>query len=417
MKQANVNIILDRRSQRCDGTYPVKLIVYFEQTNKRYRLDRNISLTENDFEKIMSPRLKQTELLATKTYLDAEKSKAQKYADRLGEEFTYGLFEALFKDKQIVQVARTQKQKIYALFEEHIANLNAADAIGSASAYSTAMQSFRKFAPNLAIRDITPQFLYKYEKWVTDSGRSITTAAIYLRALRTIVNLAKDRGLITHTNYPFGSTAKKKYEIPEGRNIKKALAKEEIQKIRDAENLTDEAQYARDIWLFSFYCNGMNMADIFRLRYENISDGFIHFVRTKTQRTQKDKTPIEVYLSDPAKEIIERWGVKPTMPRQYIFPVLNDLMTPDEKFRITHNATRSVNQYMETLSRRLGLPVKVTTYTARHSYATLLKNMGTSIEEIAENLGHSNITTTKSYLASFPQEHKKETAEKLVALL
>ena len=416
-KQVNVNIILDKRSQKCDGTYPVKLIVYYGQTNKRYSFDRNISLLDSDFEKMLAPRLKQKELLEIKTYLEAEKARAQKYADQLGEEFTYELFEALYKDRQIVRAARTQKQKIYTLFEEHIANLNAADAIGSASAYSTAMRSFQTFAPNLAIKDITPQFLYKYEKWVTDSGRSITTAAIYLRALRTIVNIAKDRGLITHTNYPFGAASKKKYEIPEGRNIKKALVKEEIQKIRDTEDLTDEARYARDMWLFSFYCNGMNMADIYRLRYEDIADGFIHFIRTKTQRTQKDKTPIEVYLSDPAREIIERWGVKPVTPQQYIFPVLNDLMTSEDKFRITHNATRSVNQYMATLSRRLGLSVKVTTYTARHSYATLLKNMGTSIEEIAENLGHSNITTTKSYLASFPQEHKKETAEKLVALL
>ena len=412
-----MNIVLDKRSQKRDGTYPVKLIVYFDQSNKRYSPDRNISLTEVDFDKITSPRLKQKELLETKTYLEAEKARAKKYADQLGEEFTYELFEALYKDRQIVRIARVQKQKIYALFDEHIANLKAADAIGSAEAYTTAMRSFKAYVPNLAIKDITPQFLHKYEKWVTDSGRSITTAAIYLRAMRTIVNMAKDRGLITHTNYPFGAASKKRYEIPEGRNIKKALPKEEIQKIRDAEDLTDEARYARDMWLFSFYCNGMNMADIYRLRYENISDGFIHFVRTKTKRTQKDKTPIEVYLSDPAQEIIERWGVKSVTPRQHLFPVLNDLMTPEEQFRITHNATRSVNQYMETLSKRLGLSVKITTYTARHSYATLLKNMGTSIEEIAENLGHSNITTTKSYLASFPQEHKKETAKKLVALL
>lgn len=417
MSTVRANIILDKRKIKQDGTYPVKLIVYFNQSNKRYGLERNVSLTEADFEKVTGPRLKQSELVDIQNYLNDEKARASKIIKQLGNEFSYNLFEPLFKSKQIANKASAQRQKIYALFEEHIHSLREADAIGSAEAYITAMRSFKKFAPNLALKEITPQWLEKYEKWITSSGKSVTTAAIYLRALRTIVNIAKDRGMIAHTNYPFGSATKKRYEIPTGRNIKKALPKEEIQKIRDAESLSEEARYARDIWILSFYCNGMNMTDLCRLKYQDINDGFIYFIRTKTKRTQKDKTPVEVYLSDPARKIIEEWGAKPELPGTYILSVIDDDMSPEDQHRLIKNHTRSINQYMETISRHLSLSTRITTYTARHSYATLLKNMGTSIEEISESLGHSSIKTTKSYLASFPQERKKETAEKLVAMI
>lgn len=417
MNKANVNYILDLRSTLKNGTHPVKLIVYHRQGNKRYGFVRKVALTEQDFQKVTAPRLKQENLLEIKTYLDNEKAKAAKIIKDLGDEFTYELFEALYRDKEIVHKAARQKQKIYALFNEHIAELKAADAIGSAEAYLTAMRSFQSFAPNLAVKDITPQFLHRYEKWITDAGRSITTAAIYLRALRTIVNIAKERGLIAHVNYPFGAASKKKYEIPTGRNIKKALPKEEIRMIRDAEGLSEEAAFARDIWMFSFYCNGMNMTDICRLKYGQIDGGFIHFLRTKTRRTQKDKTPIEVYLSEPAQEIIKNRGTKPREANRYVFPVIHDGMNAEEQHKVTHNFTRSVNHYVVELSKKLGLSALVTTYMARHSYATLLRNQGVSVEEISENLGHSNIATTKSYLASFPQEKKKETAEKLISLL
>lgn len=81
------------------------------------------------------------------------------------------------------------------------------------------------------------------------------------------------------------------------------------------------------------------------------------------------------------------------------------------------NFIRSINHYLDVLGKELGISKKLTTYVARHSYATLLKQLGVSISEISENLGHTNVATTKSYLDSFADEHKKETAQKLVSAL
>ncbi|MCC8088032.1 MAG: site-specific integrase [Rikenellaceae bacterium] len=413
METATVRVELDKRSTRKNGTQSVKLVVYFGGVKNRYSLKYH--LTPEQWDKMNGDRLRDEDLKEVRKQINLQKGKAEKIVEALGSDFDFADFESRFLGKLPKEVK--DFTDVYKIFESYISDLRTAQRIGNANAYETAMKSFKAFAPSLKCKRITPVFLEGYEKYMLDKGRTTTTVGMYMRALRTILNIAKDKEIITAKEYPFGSKPKKKYEIPEGRNIKKALKREELQQIRDDADMSDEARYARDIWLFSFYCNGMNMADICQLRYRDVQDGFIHFLRSKTKRTQKDKTPIEVYLSEPARKIIEEWGSKPEDPNKYIFPAINDAMTAEEKHTANKNFTRSVNQYMETLSNKLELPVKVTTYMARHTYATLLKHMGTSIEEISESLGHSNIKTTKNYLASFPQEKKRETAEKLVALL
>lgn len=415
MGAVKVNIILDKRSIKTDGTYPVKLVVYYNQTNKRYSLKSKMALTEKDFDKINSPRLKQEEFVRVKTYLQSEKTRALKIIKELGAAFKYELFENIFFD--IVPIHDDKTVDVYAMFDKHIHELFAAKRIGTASSYQTAKRSLAAYSPKLTFTDITPALLKKYELYMTDKGSSITTVAIYLRSLRTIINMAKEAGLITPEQYPFGQKSKKKYQIPIGRNIKKALSAVDIRKIKQVADLSEEAEFARDIWLFSFYCSGMNMTDICHLKHENIHDGFIHYFRAKTIRTQREKTPVEVYLSEPALKIIARWSSRSIDPSDFVFNILNKEMSYEEQFWASKNFTRSVNHYMGVLGKRLEINDHLTTYVARHSYATLLKFMGTSIEEISESLGHTNISTTKSYLDSFPKEHKKATSKKLSALI
>ncbi len=100
---------------------------------------------------------------------------------------------------------------------------------------------------------------------------------INLRSLRAIYNIAILEGVISKEHYPFGPKKYRKYEIPIGRNIKKALDIEDIRKIKNANSLPTEYQFARDMWMFSFYCNGMNMVDIFFLKFESIDGRFLRF--------------------------------------------------------------------------------------------------------------------------------------------
>ena len=241
--------------------------------------------------------------------------------------------------------------------------------------------------------DVTPDFLYKYERWMLDNGNSITTVGIYLRSLRTLFNNAIADGLLTKECYPFG---KKRYEIPTGNNIKKALS-------------------LKDYWIFMYLCNGINVKDMSLLKYENIKGDIIEFIRAKTARTKRKVEPIRVNLTDELKAIISKWGNKKTDGNTFIFPILEKGATPERERQLIQQMTHVINSYMKDIAATLEIDKDVTTYFARHSFATVLQRSGASISFISEALGHSSSKTTENYLAGFEDEKKREINKALLA--
>ncbi len=164
----------------------------------------------------------------------------------------------------------------------------------------------------------------------------------------------------------------------------------------------------RDLWLFVYMCNGINVADIVKLKYSNILDGEICFVRQKTERTAKSRKEIRCVITPQLKAIMDRWGSE-TNPDNYIFPYLNGNETPLERKTITKELTKRINKRMKEIGNVLGFGL-ITTYTARHSFATILKRGGANIAYISESLGHSDLKTTEAYLASFEREEREKNA-------
>lgn len=142
-------------------------------------------------------------------------------------------------------------------------------------------------------------------------------------------NEAAEAGLARKDkSYPFG---RRKYQIPSSRKVKKALELSDIEKIYyfDESKLSRSEKWCRDLWLFSYFANGMNPKDIANLRYANIQDGYLLFERAKTERSlREDPKVITIYVSEDMQAIIERWGNKPALPSQYIFPILEANLSP-----------------------------------------------------------------------------------------
>ena len=424
MKQATVRLELDRRSlSKKDSRYPVKLVVYCSNKWKRYKTE--FRFTDKEWNILWGPKLLNKDLKSKKNDLEKELVRANDVLETLDNEFSFEKFERLFlgkltetekrqleKEKRQAKIQK-QKENVYNVYQEYLKELEKSKRIGTANAYRNSMKSLQSYRPKLSFVEITPKFLERYEAEMISRGMSLTTVGIYLRGLRAIYNIAIMDGVVSRDNYPFGPKKYRKYEIPIGRNIKKALDIEDIRKIKNANSLPTEHQFARDMWMFSFYCNGMNMADIFFLRFESIDGRFMRFYRKKTERTRRDVLPIEIYLLDDALAILNRWKVKETSPSDYVFGLTSDQYSLEAQYRLKGNFIRSINYYMKKLAQLLGIKSKLTTYVARHSYATMLKNLGVSVEEISESLGHNSIETTRNYLASFSQNRKKSTAEKL----
>ena len=191
---------------------------------------------------------------------------------------------------------------MYKRQDKYIEHLKHTGQIGTAISYNTTLNSINDFRKNLSLHDITPALLNDYENHLLKNGKSISTVGIYMRQLRAIINQAIDANVISSDKYPF-----KKYQIPAGRNIKKALSEADLNKLLSYQPTTPDKQKALDFWLFSYLCNGMNFADIIELKPDNISGNYLHFIRSKTKRTKKkDLRPIRVGLNARAIEIISR---------------------------------------------------------------------------------------------------------------
>ena len=157
----------------------------------------------------------------------------------------------------------------------------------------------------------------------------------------------------------------------------------------------------------SYLCNGINFRDLLYLQYSNIINGEICFIRAKTARNTKHSKIIHAVITPEMQKIIEKWGNPPKSPETYIFPFATGKENPFERVKLVRDVVTECNQILYKISHKTGIP-RVTTYSARHSFATVLKRSGVNISYISESLGHSNLAITENYLASFEAEERKK---------
>lgn len=401
---AKANIIIDTRRKKQNDVYPVKLRVTFERKQKYY--PTGFDLTETKFKKVMFGERKSDAEKQQQATIQAFEGKAIDIIKNL-RVFTWLAFEKEYHTN------KGAKDTISFSFESYVKELRETGRIGTAVSYESTLSSLNKFCEGAKFADVTPSFLKRYEKAILDKGNTITTVGIYMRTIRAIINSAINEGTITKDYYPFG---KNKYEIPMANNIKKALTLNDISAIYYHEVEKDStAAISKDYWLFMYLCNGMNMKDLCLLKYENIKGNVLEFIRAKTVRTKRKIEPIRVALVDDVKAIIERRGNVKKDGQTYIFPILTKGLTPERERDLIQLKTSLVNDHMKNIAQALHIDSNVTTYAARHSFATILQRSGAAISFISEALGHGNVQTTQNYLGGFEDDSKAETVKALTA--
>ena len=400
MEKPTLTYFFDTRSKLLDGNYPIKLTVYFGRQKKRYKTP--FKATQEVYDRLLANRLRDesTKQLKRQTvsWLDKQTIIAESIVP-----FTFTDFENIF------YAEKTQSRKIQlndgvnSIYEKHIQALKEEGRISTASSYQDSLSSMLSYKKNLKVSQITPDFLKGYEKWMTDNGRSLTTVGMYLRALRTIFNIAIENEVIDASKYPF-----KKYTIPAPQKISRTLKKEEIKLIINYTAKREGDAIALDYWVFSFISNGMNFKDIALLKYGNINGDFIEFRRAKTKRTTKNSSlPIMVPLDENLLYIINKRGNKSKKKEDYIFPILKHGLTPQQEYDRVKTFVRNTNKRLTRIGIELGLSLKVTSYVARHCFATIQKNNNAPLAYISEALGHSNLKTTQNYFGRFEDEGLK----------
>ena len=391
--------MLDTAHPKKSGKCPVKIRVTYKRTRWYYPTGKDMT----DEEWAALPTTKARMFVAVRKDIESSYQIVRSAVEELAASGGFSL------DALNVRLKGVTSDTLNTAFKAKIDGFRQRGQVGTAMVYDTIIKGIERFAGHrIQFSVITQSWIGRYVNFLNEEGKKQTTVAIHLRHLRAVLNDARRCGVITDAQYPFG---RGRYEIQEGEGRKLALTLDQIGQIARYDDGSEVTTKYRDYWLFLYLCNGINVADFVRLRYRDIVNGEICFVRQKTKHTTKVRKEIQVIIVPQMQTIIDRWGNIPA-PDNFIFPVLDGKEDAMRRKLKTQYLTRAINKRMHAIGEALGIG-SISTYTARHSFATVLKRAGANIAYISESLGHSDLKTTENYLASFEREERVKNAELL----
>jgi integrase len=336
---------------------------------------------------------------------------------------------------------QTRSITLLAYIDEVVAGLVAARRIGNSSAYRDLRNQLADFIEqqyhkqDIPFGEVTVRFCNQLETFFRQRGNTDTTLSNRYRTLRAVLNKAIAEGVAKPEQYPFARNVAEKHKFSIGKfdtsTQKRAISREDVRKVENyqptehytaddfkgirnpnaAAKIKNAAEYERHIlakavFLFSFYCGGINFVDLAKLRWRNVTTDGEGLARLNYVR-QKTGGKFSVRLIEPALNLIEQY--KPDTyngPDSYIFPILNIRQHTNEAQvnNRLHKILGQVNQDLKTIGQRAEITTPLTTYVARHSFATTLRQKGTATAVISQAMGHKTEAVTAIYLDSFASE-------------
>ena len=297
---------------------------------------------------------------------------------------------------------KTKTQKtVFMFIQEQVTKKEQMKRQGTAMTYSNAYRRFKEFREDkdLTFDELTPDMMECYEAWLKDRRLKQNSISCYLRTLCTLLYKATDEGvridnnLFSHVRLSYVKTTKR------------AISEKEMRAIATLQLPEGTSiAFARDVFMFSFYCRGMSFVDVIHLRNDWVVKDTIFYARSKTGQR------LQVGLLPDLQKIIEKYRTD----SPYIFPYI-DSGSSRSVYTQYRYALGMINRYLKQLGRLLHIDLPLTTYVARHSWATIAKNEGIPISLISEGLGHTSEKTTQIYLASFPVDAVNRVNESVAA--
>jgi integrase len=397
----SVVLTLDTRRKNKEGNYPVKVQVVQKGKQRYYSTGKSLTNEEWD----VLAETKNRSLSEIRRDLENSFSYVKSEVEPLVNEHEF-TFDAL----NLRLGKGNSNNTLGTAFQAKIDSLLSENRIGSYNYYCDTLKTIENFAgKNILFEYVTIAWLKNFEKHLLKTGRNYTTVGMRCRAIRSIMNDALSSGIIKEKQYPFG---RGKYEIPTGQGRKLALTLQQIKKLVTYTDGSEATEHYRDLWFFSYLCNGINFADLITLKYKNIRNDEINFFRSKTVNTSRAKKEICAVITPEMKMIMDKWGNKNKSPDSYIFGFLKGNETPLQIKKRIRDVISNCNRHLRKIGNSTDIK-GLSTYTARHSYATVLKRSGANIAYISESLGHKDLKTTENYLASFEKEERVKNASVL----
>jgi integrase/recombinase XerD len=306
--------------------------------------------------------------------------------------FSFSLFERDF-------VKKAKRNYVIHFFDEEIERLRTARRYGYIIPYTQTRNHIKSYYGNNELRfdQVNYSFLKGFESFLMARNVKKSTISVYMRTLRTVYNTAIKAGLCPEEDYPFFSRINQNgYSLAslKHQSQKRAIDIEQVRLIKDHLLLPKTKLFDyRNYWLFMYYCRGMNFSDIADLEWSDIIEGRLQYHRNKNNRAYNIK------LIDEAIEILDYYKGKGS--GNYVFPIHKTMENTEKRYKEAKLTLKEMNKQMNGLAKQLEIDANLTTYVARHTWATGLKNKGYPISIISEGLGHSSEKTTATYLKQF----------------
>lgn len=256
----------------------------------------------------------------------------------------------------------------------------------TAETYTTALNSFVRFhgESDLLFEELDSNLMIEYETYLKEHNVCPNSSSFYMRNLRAIYNRAVEKDL-TEQHNPF-----KHVYTGVDKTVKRAVPLKIIRRIRDTDlTLNPVMDYARDLFMFSFYTRGMSFVDMAYLKKKDLQNGVLSYRRQKTGQQ------LFIKWEKPMQDIVGKYD---TGDMTYLLPIIKDMDT--DARRQYKNAAHLVNSKLKKLGERLGLSIPLTSYVARHAWASIARSKNIPLSTISEAMGHDSENTTRIYLAS-----------------
>lgn len=279
-------------------------------------------------------------------------------------------------------------QSVFMFFRQQIAKKEQMQCVGTKNNYTNAVNRFIEFRnqKDLTFSQMTADMMEMYQAWLWNRGVGQNTVSFYLRTLRTLHHKAVEAGQAT-SNDIFAHV-----QTANVRTAKRAISVKDIRKIEKLElQIGSSIDKARDLFLLSFYLRGMAFVDMAFLKKSDLKCGMVSYNRRKTHQN------LNIEWIKPMQAIIDKYAEQ-TKDSPYILPILTGKETsPYTQYRKVEYNT---NYNLKKIGKMIGLKIPLTTYVARHTWASIALHMNIPIATISEGMGHNSYKTTQIYLES-----------------
>lgn len=342
---------------------------------------------------------RKAQLLLMKSAIDCELSRRRDIISklqRMGKDFSLSDLCEEFK-------GLTACKTVFTFLQEQISRQERLQRMGTAKTYTSACQRFKEFRKeaDLTFGQLTPDMMEEYEAWLTSRGLKQNTIRFYLRTLNTLLGRAVSEGLLDNGRKLFG-----RVRLSYVKTTKRAISETDIrniQKLPLAGGST--AAFARDIFMFSFYMRGMPFVDIAFLKKSDLKNGMLSYCRRKTNQH------LTVAWEKEQQEIVERYA-RLTEHTPYMLPIIQ--RTDGTEYKQYQQMQENINRALKRIGVKVGLKMPLTTYVARHSWASIARNMNISLGVISEGMGHQSYKTTQVYLDSIDTSRINEANRSII---